>query len=282
MIRKVCQILFFLICILAAGCGVKKKEDRLTHYDLQKPDRFSMPESLSEISGIAFNNGSADTIYAIQDEEGKLFRLAWDVKKQYHSKFGKQGDYEDVSILNGQVLVLKSNGNLASFAFSDAIYEDVDSVHDWKDIIPKGEYEGMYGDAASKSLYIICKNCEADNSKDSVSGYVLHAGDSVYLKGHFTINVEQIKSFTGKVKRGFRPSAIAKNPLTGEWYILSAVNLLLIVADPNWNIKEVCRLNGNRFNQPEGMAFDNKGNLYISNEGDDLSEGNVLKFKWEK
>jgi uncharacterized protein YjiK len=91
--------------------------------------------------------------------------------------------------------------------------------------------------------------------------------------------VDEIKSFAGKVKRGFRPSAIARNPLNNEWYILSSVNKLLIVADKEWKVLAVHELNGNKFNQPEGIAFDLHGNLYISNEGDDLAEGNILKFK---
>ncbi len=128
------------------------------------------------------------------------------------------------------------------------------------------------------NLYIVCKNCPQDNSKDLVSGYILHVGDSVYQTGTFQIDVDQIKSFTGKVKRGFRPSGLAKNPVTGEWFLVSAVNKLLVVTDSNWKIKEACILNGNTFNQPEGIAFDKKGNLYISNEGDDLSQGNILRF----
>lgn len=267
------------ISLLGASCSyTEKKDPSLPHYNLEKPEKFIMPESLLEISGIAFHQGSPDTVYAIQDEEGKLFRLAWGVKKQYHTKFGKQGDYEDVAILDSQVFVLKSNGTLYSFPFADAIFVEADNVREYKNLIPKEEYEAMYADAATGNLYVICKNCSADNSKAAVTGYVLHAGDTAYLKNTFTLDVNEIKNITGKVKRGFRPSGLAKNPLTGEWFIISAVNQLLVVADSNWKIKEAYHLNNNVFNQPEGIAFDKAGNLYISNEGDDLTAGNILKF----
>ena len=265
--------------LLTLGCKLSPEAGKtVKHYQLDKPDKFFMPESLLEISGITFYKGESDTVYAIQDEQGRLFRLALGQKRQYNAKFGKQGDYEDVAILNGRALILKSNGTLFSFPFADAIYEEVDSVIEWKNVIPKGEYEGMYGDEATGKLYIVCKNCPQDNSKNLVSGYILQVGDSIYQTGTFQIDVDQIKSFTGKVKRGFRPSGLAKNPITSEWFLVSAVNKLLVVTDNNWKIKEACFLNGNTFNQPEGIAFDKKGNLYISNEGDDLSQGNILRF----
>ncbi|WP_449438510.1 hypothetical protein [Pedobacter steynii] len=81
-------------------------------YDLTKPDKFNMPSSLLEISGIAFHDSNSDTIYSIQDEEGKLFRQKWDVKEQKNLKFGSRGDYEDISIFHDKVFVLKSNGAL--------------------------------------------------------------------------------------------------------------------------------------------------------------------------
>lgn len=272
-------IVIVLFSLLALDCKLSPEEEKtVKHYKLDKPDKFFMPESLLEVSGITFYKGGSDTVYAIQDEQGRLFRLALGEKKQYNAKFGKQSDYEDVSIINGQSVILKSNGTLFSFPFADAIYEEVDSVKEWKNIIPKGEYEGMYGDEATGKLYIVCKNCPQDNSKDLVSGYILHAGDSIYQTGTFQVDVDQIKSFTGKVKRGFRPSGLAKNPITSEWFMVSAVNKLLVVTDSNWKIKEACILNGNTFNQPEGIAFDKKGNMYISNEGDDLSQGNILRF----
>jgi uncharacterized protein YjiK len=67
--------------------------------------------------------------------------------------------------------------------------------------------------------------------------------------------------------------------VTSEWFIISAVNKLLVVTDDKWKIKETCLLSSNIFNQPEGITFDSTGTLYISNEGDDLSEGNILKFE---
>lgn len=281
--RKIIPVILTvsMMTLVLAGCSNETESstaNTLKEYDLDKPERFAMPERLLEISGITFNKGINDTIYAIQDEEGKLFRLAWGNKKQYHGKFARSGDYEDVSILRDKVVVLKSNGSLYTFAFSDAIYEEIDSVREYSKILPKGEYEAMYGDEISGELYILCKNCKAD-TKDNVTGYIYKVeDDTLIFARQFTIDVESIKPFSGKVKKGLRPSGLAKNPLTHEWFIISAVNKLLVITDPNWKVKAAYPLKGNTFNQPEGIAFDSAGNMYISNEGDDISAGNILKF----
>ncbi|HSC36988.1 MAG TPA: SdiA-regulated domain-containing protein [Chitinophagaceae bacterium] len=270
-----------LFLLLAAGGCNMLKSDRpsLKEYDLNKPEKFQMPGTLLEISGIAFNKGNPDTVYAIQDEQGKLFKLKWGVKKQYHTKFDKNGDYEDLAILDNQVIVLKSNGHLYSFPLPDSMSEETAGLREWKGLLPEGEYESIWADEASGQVYVLCKNCPAADSKISVPGYRLQftAGE-LTASGGFSINVSQIRDIDGKVKRGFRPSALAKNPVTGEWFIISAVNQLLVTADSSWKVTNVYHLDGNRFNQPEGLAFDAKGNMYISNEGDHLSEGNILKF----
>lgn len=278
------QRIIILVAVLwitagLSGCATEEEKVKTPkEYNLEKPERFAMPESLLEISGISFNKGNNDTIYAIQDEEGRLFRLAWGNKKQLNAKFGKSGDYEDVSILRDKVVILKSNGSLYSFPFSDAIYEEIDTVQEWPRLLPEGEYEGMFGDESSGRLYILCKNCKVDNN-DNVTGYIYQVTDtSLEPAGQFNVDVESIKPFSGKVKKGFRPSAFAKNPITNEWFMVSAINKLLVVADENWKIKNAYPLDGNTFNQPEGIAFDKAGNMYISNEGDDLSAGNILKF----
>jgi uncharacterized protein YjiK len=262
------------------SCTTEGKVDKtLNDYDLHSPEKFFMPESLFEISGITFDKGEADTVYAIQDEAGILYRLATGIKKQEHAKFGKKGDYEDLTIIRSQVVILKSNGTLLSFPLTSATDLEVDSVKEWKGLLPKGEYEGIYGDEKTGELFVLCKNCQQDDSKVSITGTVLQLADSVTQKGNFHIDVTQIIAQTGKMKAGFRPSGIAQNPLTKEWFIISAINKMVAVFDSNWKLKETAHLDVTLFNQPEGIIFDKSGNLYISNEGGDISEGNILKFK---
>jgi uncharacterized protein YjiK len=274
-------IAFWGATILAlSNCRQPDEKDvMLKNYNLAKPEKFFMPESLLEISGLTFYKGKSDTVYAINDEEGKLFRLAWKVKKQYNAKFGKKGDYEDLAIVNDKVVVLKSNGRLFLFSFQEAHEEDIASVAELGNLLPEGEYEAMYGDESSGQLYVICKNCKADDPKNIISGFIFRMGDAVYPTGTFQLDVKAIESLAGKIRRGFQPSALARNPVTGEWFIVSGLNKLLVIADSDWKIKETYPLSGNTFNQPEGIAFDNEGNLFISNEGDDLSDGTILKFK---
>jgi uncharacterized protein YjiK len=287
--ENISKIAFIIVLGMIWNCETSRKRQQaeasrqsvvtsLAHYNLDKPEKFNMPESLLEISGIAFHEQLNDTIYAINDEEGKVFRLGWNIPKQLHSKFGKQGDYEDLSIANGIVYVLKSNGVLYSFPFADAIYTELDQVREIKTLLPKGEYEGMYADQFNNQLYVLCKRCDADYSWNTTTGYIIELDESSKTATSFQIDVKDIKQFKGKVKEGFRPSGLARDPLSGEWYIISAANKLLVVTDSKWNIKEAFPLSSNVFTQPEGIAFDKIGNLYISNEGDDLANGNILKF----
>ena len=98
--------------------------------------------------------------------------------------------------------------------------------------------------------------------------------------GTFSVDVENIESLTGDKKIKFRSSALAYNHRTNEWYIISSINKLLVITDSNWKVTAAYKLNPAIYIQPEGMAFDKNGNLYISNEGGDLHSGNVLKINW--
>lgn len=250
-------------------------------YDLTKPDKFNMPSSLLEVSGIAFYKYNNDTVYSIQDEDGKLFRQKWDVKKQYNMKFARKGDFEDLAIFNEMVFVLKSNGTIYSFPFTEAAKSESEQVRE-SHLLPKGEYEGLYADTATNKLFILCKSCAEDKKTKQLSGYVFEYKpeiDSLVAAGNFKLDLNQIKAVNSKLKSSLSPSALTRNLKTNEWYVLSSANKVLLVADSNWKIKAAHRLNSSIFNQPEGIAFDKDLNLYISNEGDEVNDGNIIKFR---
>lgn len=253
-------------------------------YDLDKPVKYNMPGELLEISGITFNNGKSDSLYAEQDEDGKVFYLKLGDKQVNYSKFGKKGDYEDIAICHNQVIMLRSDGVLFTFPFNQVRSKEIATAQKLEDLLPAGEYEGMYADEKSGLLYILCKHCADDRTTKSSSGYILALQSDGTLKqnGGFSVDVKSIEKIVEKKRISFHPSALTKNSNTNEWYILSSVNKMLVVADANWSVKAVYPLNASMFNQPEGITFDAQHNLYISNEGSKTSEGNVLKFNFNK
>ncbi|HRH60052.1 MAG TPA: SdiA-regulated domain-containing protein [Chitinophagaceae bacterium] len=282
-LKKIFTLLFSAIIFIAACSQQEDAYKSPQGYNLNKPEKFFMSESLREISGIAFNKGSNNMIYAEQDEDGKLFYFKLGNQKVNAVKFAGHGDYEDLAICKGFVILLRSDGTLFTFPISIIAKDEIDSVEEWKKILPEGEYEGMYADEATGNIYVLCKNCKEDNGKTH-HGYIykLNNDGNISSNGSFTIDIKKIEELSGEKKIEFHPSALSMNPQTEQWYILSSVNKLLVVADKNWNVQQVYHLNPSLFIQPEGMAFDSNNNLYISNEGGDMSKGNILKFAFAK
>lgn len=274
-------LLACLFCIRCTG-QQKKSSPSPVGYDLNKPVKYNMPDVLTEISGTTFNQGDPNILYAEQDEEGVLFALKPGSQDSKQTRFGGSGDYEDIALINGLVIMLRSDGTFFTFQLAGAKGATVISKKQ-KDLLPQGEYEGLYGDRDG-SVYALCKHCSIEKTSKTTTVFTLKAAADGTLTnaGQNTIDVKKIEQLTRTKKIPFHPSALAKNLKTGEWYILSSVNKLLVVADPNWNVKAVYPLNPAIFGQPEGMAFDRDNNLYISNEGDKLRPGNVLKFLFKK
>ncbi|WP_316829821.1 SdiA-regulated domain-containing protein [Pedobacter aquatilis] len=286
----------FLLAFFCISCvnGKREKEGSLNEetqakaaafpYDLDKPMKYNMPQNLFEISGIVFHNGDPKQVFAIQDEDGDLFYLGLNDKELKFTKFGGKGDYEDLTIIKNQVIVLKSNGELHIFPLSQISKAKAENVVKTKDLVPKAEYEGLAADEKAGKVYVLTKGSKADDKNKATSIYAFDFSDNGTLKasGEFSLPFADIESLSGEKKVKFKPSALAKNPATGEWYILSSVNKMLVIANADFKITAVHSLKGGNFNQPEGIAFDRDQNLYISNEGGTLAAGNILQFKLKK
>lgn len=253
-------------------------------YDFNHPVRYKVPDELLEISGIAFNKGDSKLLYAEEDENGMVYYMKWGDRKVKYSKFKETGDFEDMTICNGQVVMLQSKGKLYTFPLDEVgKKKKIDDVKKFEDMLPDGEFEGMYGDDETSKIYVMCKHCEIDKTSKQTSGFVfqMDSNGKLVVTDQFKINVKHIADQLNAEKFNFHPSALARSPYSKMWFVLSSVNKLLVILDDKWRVKQVFKLNPAIFPQPEGMTFDNKNNLYISNEGDKLDPANVLKFTYK-
>ncbi len=277
-------IFITLLAVMSCSNSNNKKYTSPKGYDLNHPQVQTMPDELKEISGIAFHHNENDELYAIQDELGFIYQYNV-VRGDFRSaKFGKKGDYEDVAVYENTIIVLRSDGTIFTFPLQGLWNTSAPTVREFKKMVPKGEYESLAVNEETGELTILCKQCQGDRKKDIVSGYVLSINnDTIQPKNNFSFEVKQLNNRMPSTKSiVFKPSALTKNPLTNQWYIISAVNRLLVITDANWNVKEVHELNGKIFEQPEGIAFDKSGNLYISSEAGEKAAGTIMKFSLRK
>ena len=78
----------------------------------------------------------------------------------------------------------------------------------------------------------------------------------------------------------FRTSALNFNPLDGNLYVLSSMNNIVAVLNDQGKIIKILELDGKEFIQPEGLAFNSKGKLFISNEGRN-KKANIIEIEYE-
>ena len=284
--RNLIIILSAFVNILAfQGCAANKNKVNSSpkDYDLNNPAILYLNDALAEISGIYFYQRDS-SVFAISDESGYLFKIHLNqnfITQRW--KFDKTRDFEDLFYRDNIFYILESNGDIHTFQFSPR----GDTITTQTSLFPEGgkgknEFESFYYDSARKSFVMICKDCKSDK-KNTVSAWGYDPESNTFTPSVFTINVDLIAAKTGDKKLKFKPSAATINPLTGDLWILSAVNMLLVIADQNGNCKEAFRLNSGIFTQPEGITFTPSGDLIISDEaGSKYTPASLLIFKTKK
>ncbi len=297
-----------LICLLLGlsiiGCepkaveesGETQKATLPTPYSFNKPDEvFELPLKLKEISGLGID-ASGQNLYTVQDEEGILYVLqAKDGKIIQEYPFNKEGDYEGVESANGRIFAVKSNGTLFELLIAGEKLQEV--IKHKFSFYKKSDIEGLGFDPETNCLLFSAKGKEGKGKEfKSQKGIYSFSLDSMKIDKHpsFTISHELINAFlktNDSIKKRetlkkqfksdkefiFGPSGIAIHPITNEIYITSSIGKVLLVLDREGAIKHLIKLKKKIHEQPEGICFDQKGNLYISNEGK-TGNGKIYKF----
>ncbi|GAA5219768.1 SdiA-regulated domain-containing protein [Membranihabitans marinus] len=262
-------------------------------YDLQNPvQKIKLPKILEEISGLDYAGNHQ--VYSIQDEKGDLFVFdlkSEEIVEQYD--FGKSGDYEGVALSKDEVFALRSDGKLFGFPIPKT-GEKVELVKKVDlDLGDKCDAEGLEYDHLHHRLLISCKG-ESKKEKSKKSFYTVNLRAEKWRANHvFSLSAADIQEVRNWLSQAhydnsgispkkidtFNPSGLAIHPFTADVYILSSVGNLMVILSDNYLVKQVIPLNSKQFKQPEGITFDDRGHLYISNEGHD-ARGNIYMFSY--
>ena len=274
-----CIIFFFVLLTSCNELAIKEKYPTIPGYHLENPTTISLKTELDEISGVVFYPKDT-SVFAINDELGKLYKIYIRKKIEIKDwKFSNDADYEDLALVDSTFYAMHSNGNLSRFKIYSAdsfVSKEVDLP-----ISGKNEFEALYYDDKKEKLILLCKDCNAD--KKEVSAYAYDTKTNSFSSTPlYSIDSKMVLNKLPKGEKQYKPSAAAIHPITGELYIVSAVNKSIVIADTDGNIKNVFPVNPAIFKQPEGLTFTPNGDLVISNEAAETGAGNILIFKYKK
>lgn len=277
-IKYYALLLLFFSC-QAIGEKQGKQHSSPQGYQLNKPERFKVRESLQEISGLVYNGDDSNFI-ANNDEQGKLFQVGLRTTDPYPSwKFGKGGDYEEVVHAGNNWLVVKSNGTL--YQVQHLFTDTTESVEYHFPVRGKREFEAAYYDAGKNALLVICKSCEEDKGQKTTSVYSFRMDSMRYdSAAAFQFSNSDIPGLKESPSKHFRPSAAAVHPIENKVFIVASINRLLVITDLSGKVLESHVLPRKHFSQPEGITFAPNGDMYISNEGDEENTADILKYKY--
>ncbi len=267
------------------------------NYDLSSPDSVLILDSkLKEISALSITPDNR-YLLSVNDEKGKVYFIdKHDGKITQQIDFGKKGDYEGVEMVNGSIYISKSNGTIYQVENPEIEQPHVNTFKNR--LTSKHDVEGLGWSLKENALLLACKE-KGDGPSDVRSIFLFDIITKQLKKKTLQISLPQFQDFfknctmpemekmdPGKAKfeysntleksvrskKGlfnFSPSAIAEHPETKDLFLLSSVGKLFVIMGHDGRIKHMETLNKKLIVQPEGICFDQKGNLFISSEGKD-------------
>ena len=241
--------------------------------------KWEMPKQLLEISGLSYIDGQR--FACVQDELGTIFiynTASSSVEKEI--PFGGTGDYEGLAVVGENVWVLRADGKL--FEVSNINTEKPAVKEYGTHLTVKQDSEGLCYDKKNNRLLIAIKGAEI--ATEDYKGIYAFDLSSKKMDQQPVFKIDLLNEVfesngSGKKKKGsINPSGITIHPVSGEMYITDGRNSKLLITDATGVIRKLYQLNSKEFSQPEGIAFNSAGDLFIANEGTN-QPGNILQVK---
>lgn len=294
MIKPTCLLLFSLFTFNFFA------QSASNDYDYDTPKLIgNLPPELDEISGLSMSPDNRNELLAVQDEEGKIFRInAKTGALLFAVTFWKDGDYEAIEAVGSDIWVVKSTGTLYQVSNAGKSNQSVEKFN--TALSGENDVEGLAYDASKNRLLLACKKDAKDDGNDKNGRYIYAfdlATNTLSKDPVYAIELEAVKNYLTVCEKTTRheqlcdffltrdeydlaPSAIAVHPITGQLFISSSVGKVLMVLNPDGRIDHLQRLDKKLYAQPEGLTFDSDGTLYISTEKKKAASAKVYRLAY--
>jgi len=283
----------FLIIASLIGIGVivatRTYADRpevTLPYPLNEPtSKVTLNKDLREISGLSYIGDNR--VLAVQDEEGFIFQvnlLSGEMEAAY--EFHKEGDYEGIAHHGDTAWVVRSDGNI----YEVIHYRAENPVRNKYETFLDGNnnIEGLTFVPERNALWLACKNDPGIGGQYKGQRAVYEFDlltKTLKEKPVFLLDQEAISEFVNRkygsfLEFTFKPSGIETHPLTKDIYLIASSGKMLLCLREDGSLKDVEKLSSLVFKQPEGITFDEVGNLIVSNEAK-KGKANILVFAYQ-
>lgn len=234
-------------------------------------ERFKLPKKLKEVSGIDYlSNGK---FACIQDEKGVVFIFnSAEGKLERKIPFSGAGDFEGITVVGQTIYVIRADGILFT----------IENMNDSKPVVKKyktgltikNNIESLCYEKAGNRLLMVGKDKEADRQdQKKIYSFDIQT-KKLNSTPAFVIDLNNKLIRSGK--RKLRPSDMGIHPVSSDLYIIDGPAEKLLILDSGGAVKNVYALDSKQIPQPEGISFEENGDVYISTEGDKRS-GAILK-----
>ncbi len=249
-------------------------------YKLETYQKIILQDEMEEISGLEWVG--ENQLWAIEDESSIIYRLdTMSGKILRKRKFAKNKDIEDLLVVGKVAWVLQSNGTL--YEVASPLGKKPKTTQHHFPIKKKRDIEAIVASKTEPYLFVFCKACKWDIGPEQASIFrfdlTTKSYDSIPFSALKREDMQPLLQTKKTEPLKIQPSAAAWHPIENLIYILSSSGKWLCITDTDFTPKKIYRLDPRLFKQPEGITFDPKGNMYISNEARD-GNANILKFTY--
>jgi uncharacterized protein YjiK len=278
MFLRISLYLYFITSVISNCSGQHVDtypSDQIIPFYINQPDKtYNLVFELAEVSGLEYSDGQ---LLAIQDELGVIYQLDTSTGKILNKiPIAGPDDFEGVAMDEDHYYMITSEGLI--FQRNKGLKEKTKIID--SDLPFTGDFEALEYDEDTNTLLAVTKGnskgelypgknryiFSVDLSQNNTSKILLEL-DYGDIKKYLRVENDTIHYMN--VNRAYKkpkPSGLAIDPISNQFYLLHDSGKLLIVYSRTGSIQGVAFLNPSVHPKPEGIIFDDQGHMYISNE----------------